>query len=234
MYNVNNMLKNNMGRMNNPPSYVKQRIEVREIWLSSITQSECAALFIGDSMIKYVDNVNDTLVMAFKGIKMSQLGARFYYDKIPQIYGKRLCILNAGTNNIVSDSPEEILNQVHFTIKAIRHLVPDINIAVTEVLPRPCDHDSTGQDVKQVNSLLSQKSTEWNFHIIPSSRPFTHDTWPKDELFAKDGLHLSSEGTAVFRGYVKRVLGHIRATIGIPRSTTTPPPTMIWCKINKA
>jgi lysophospholipase L1-like esterase len=217
-----------------PPNYYLEDLEKREIW-TAVQQTQgtnCDVLMVGDSIIKYIDNLSNCQVISYRGIKASQLGARILHGKVPWLLNKRLCIIHAGTNNMESDSVTEILNQLYFIVDTIRLLVPGIIIVLTHILPRPIDWYFTGDKLLDLNTALRGKAREWDCELIPCSKIFYDGLVPNNKLFTQDDmLHLSRKGTKALQRYVGRVLGNIKHRHGIPKAKDVTPTTMIWSKI---
>ena len=66
----------------------------------------------------------------------------------------------------------------------------------SSILPRPVDHESNGEKVKDVNKDLMKLCEQRNIRFLHSYRPFLKFDKPIRELFAiKDHeLHLNLEG----------------------------------------
>ena len=65
----------------------------------------------------------------------------------------------------------------------------------SSVLPRPVDHESNGEKVKDANKDLIKLCEQRNIRFLHSYRPFFKFGKPKRELFAirDHGLHLNLE-----------------------------------------
>lgn len=224
-----------------PKCYVIEDIEDREIWQSFQGATPTDMLLLGDSIVKYVQGVHNTQVIAFKGINTKQLGARVLHGKIPHLMDKKLCIVHTGTNNIVGNSVDEMVNQLRFLIDMVRLVKPGIAIVVNHIVPRYTDYDITIGNVMNYNTRIDDLSKTLHFDVIQVSRPFLdwvvmdhkEQPWPKPLLYAIDDLHLAWHGTRLLKNYINRVLGNIRTRHSIPRSLLPPPPTIVMEKIKR-
>lgn len=212
--------------------YYKADMENRDIWRNAQMDTSCDVLLLGDSIVKYVDGLFNTQIVAFRGIHASQLGARILHDKIPELRGKKLCVVFVGTNNLSDPkvSVDESLNQLHFVIDMIRQFNYSAAIAICHVIPRPQNWATTGDKFEEYNCKLSKYKKPWGFEIIPCSRPFFSDSVPIRSLYAFDKIHLLPDGTETLKNYISRVLGNIKHRLGIPKGTYAPQ-TKVWQKI---
>ena len=69
-----------------------------DIWTNNFCHLEM--ILLGDSIVKYVDGISNLLVIAFKGIKLEELGARINNNQIPELCGKYVVFTHVGTNNV--------------------------------------------------------------------------------------------------------------------------------------
>ncbi|XP_035233949.1 uncharacterized protein LOC118205776 isoform X4 [Stegodyphus dumicola] len=129
-----------------------------------------------------------------------------------------LILVHVGTNNS-NDSVEDILKKYDCLFKDIKRLNPNINVIISDILPRGEDFFTTlNQRVAALNRLqvINRKIVEINsqlekycqnreaFFICRSSHHFGA------KLLARDGLHLNRLGNkklaAVFLDNIKIVL----------------------------
>ena len=100
-----------------------------------------------------------------------------------------------GTNDIPHLDKGAILSSINNLITIVRRH-SKTKIVFSSILPRPVDHESYGEKVKDVNKDLMKLCEQRNIRFLHSYRPFLKFDKLTRELFAiKDhGLHLNLEG----------------------------------------
>ena len=180
--------------------------------------------------------MNNTQIIAYRGITMEQLAVRIKDNKIPHLQSKQLIAIHVGTNNIdprVGDSPDELFLKTRFMIDCIRQKLPTATIVISLILPRLTDFDITVARIKEYNYKVTNWASNLGVSVIPSYRNFVNHGRPIDSLYAIDNLHLKDTGTAVLQEYLSRTLGRFKASCGIRRTKRRPPPTIIMEKIRR-
>lgn len=165
-------------------------------------------LLIGNSITHYwagkpnahIVRGEDSWKQLFKGKEVRNLG--FGYDRIEnalwRIYHSELdgyeaqkIVLLMGTNNLDTNSDEEIIDGIHELVRAVHHRQPKAQIYVVGILPRTGKESriaTLNQDL-QARLLLNTQAT-----FIDMSSEFTQpDGQIIQELFT-DGLHPNKEG----------------------------------------
>ena len=108
-------------------------------------------------------------------------------------------ILHVGTNNIDKMEIGAILSAFNNLISSRS----DPMIVISNILPRPKDHSSHGDQVKNVKKGLVQLSKDRKVLLLHTYRPFLKYCLPKREMFAinDQGLHLNTDGTRRLRQF---------------------------------
>ena len=216
-----------------PPLYYRpDNIELRDIWSTSVCPYTKVLLF-GDSIIKYVKKLNNTQVVAFRGIHIEELAVRVLQDKIPHLPGKRLIVTHVGTNNVTNDSPDEMVNKTKFLIDAIRQKNSEALIVLSLIIPRPIDYSERAERVKQYNHKIIKMAAHLGVNHIPTYRKFMYAKSPKMDLYAVDDLHLKDTGTLVLQQYFEDSLGDFRLAAKVKKTKRAPPDTLIMQRIKK-
>jgi lysophospholipase L1-like esterase len=111
----------------------------------------------------------------------------------------KVAVLMIGTNNIGSDSPEQIAEGVRAIVETLRAKLPDTKILLLGVFPRGAnrsrDQDAAEPDprVGQINALIAKLDDGKMVKYLDISEVFLKDgNIPK--AIMPDFLHLSSEG----------------------------------------
>ena len=217
--------------MNYPESYFSRDIiEEKDIWQAKVCPYS-KVLLMGDSIVKHLDKINNTQVLAYKGIRIKQLAVRVRQNKIPHLDSKVLVVVHVGTNNVQSDNPEQMFKKTRFLLDSIRDKLPHATIAVSLIIPRPIDHAIRGHKVKEYNYMLTNWAPQLGIKTIPTYRHFLLHAQPIDDLYAIDKLHPGEFGIPTLENYLDRTLGRIEASIGIRRTKRAPPSTVVMEKI---
>ena len=155
---------------------------------------------IRDSICKFVNKTNRVLVQAFPGMTLQTLLNKLLNNVI-KVSDFRIIIIHVGTNNIhdVSITAERFIILIKEIVQIIRLRNPSALIAVSGLVPRPCDRGTN----QQLKLLGKQKFC----YILYTWRAFlkkTEETKQPDlELFSHtDKLHLSRKGTLAIKKYL--------------------------------
>ena len=210
--------------------YTPDVLEEDDIWTTNVCPYAKVAL-LGDSIIKYIDGLNNTQVVAYKGIKTEQLALRIIQGKIPHLPDKQMVVLHVGTNNIQNDSPELMFTKLCFLVDAVRDKLPSSIVVVSLILPRPIDHHFRAQKVKDYNFMVQNRAADIQIRCVSSYRDFLYNSTPISHFYAKDNIHLLPPGTACLQAYLNRTLGRFKAEANIKRTKRSPPSTIIMEKI---
>ena len=176
--------------------------------LSLSEASEVKVQIVSDSIAKYVEGIRQTEVISFPGININQLAYKI--DKEHLVLDKKVVILHVGTNNIEKMETGAILSAFNNLISSIRRR-SDPMIVISSILPRPKDHSSHGDRVKNVNKGLVQLSKDRKMRLLHTYRSFLKYCLPKREMFAinDQSLHLNTEGTRRLRQFFINSVAHL-------------------------
>lgn len=232
-YNPRHLSTGAPTRKRYPSQYFQpDKIEENDIWRSQVCPHS-KVLLIGDSLVKYVQKLNNTQVLAFKGITIEQLAVRIKQDKIPHLAGKRLVLTHVGTNNVETDSPESMVAKTNFLIDMIRAKLPEVPIMISLIIPRPKDFDVLGKTVLKYNYMMYDLSKRLKITCLPTYRKFLFDRRPISKLYAGDKLHLKPDGITVLTSYFSSSLGNPKKENQIKKTKRSPPETIIMERIKK-
>lgn len=165
-------------------------------------------LIVSDSMAKYVKDVRHTEVLAFPGTNINRLASKIQNGQIS--IDKEFSIFHVGTNDINMLNVGEIMSSFNNLISIVKKN-SHTKIIMSSILPRPVDHQTTGDKVKLVNNKLKQLCKDRHVQYLHTFRPFVKNNQPVRELFAiKDqGLHLNLEGTRRLRQFFINTIAHL-------------------------
>lgn len=124
-----------------------------------------------------------------------------------------------GTNNVArGDPPPVVVDLFRALVEAVKQRLGEIPIIISQILPRLQDHETSGTNIKTINTLLRSQAPSWGAVAIPSWQPFLRQGRPRAELFQlfypsgrQDGVHLCGIGYDIlnqkFRQELSKVLG---------------------------
>lgn len=165
---------------------------------------------ISDSIAKYVDGVDGMTVKSYRGATISQIETFIKQDPL-NLPSYDCIIVHAGTNDINYKSVNQIMQAYKFLFRACTDMAPQVPIAVSSILPRLLDYESSKDICKQINCNLEVYCKNHNIQFIRSYKRFLHQGRPKAELYAvrDGGLHLNFEGTKQLRQCFVHVVSHL-------------------------
>lgn len=148
-------------------------------------------------------------VLAFRGASIADLTYELENNR-GSICRYSSLIVHVGTNDIFKLSVNAFKSAFCNLISLSKSLFPNLTIALSAILPRPVDFDSSCDKVVAVNRALRDLCFKMDVEFIHSYRYFVKGGWPLTELFAyKDGgLHLNFEGSRLLGLYYKRRVAH--------------------------
>lgn len=191
-------------------------------------------ILIGDSITKYVTSqrlgISQHVTFSWPGAKVEDLKRNFNNVIIQK---KHLCYLavHVGTNNLSTEEPSETSRQLMDLIDFLIDAVPDkCKILYSLILPRNDDYTLDRKRI-QVNNRIRAFArrmpgrvvlinTECWFAKSSKRRQLSHRRG-KEELYGRDGLHLSfGKGVAVYNSCFRSAL---KSNLLIPLDTVCPP-----------
>lgn len=163
---------------------------------------------ISDSMAKHVTDIRHAEVIAFPGINISRLANKIQSGHLR--LDRQFTIIHVGTNDIQSHDAGAILSSYNNLITVIKQF-SDTSIVMSGIIPRPVDHQVTGDKVKLVNNRLKQLCKQRNIKYLHTFKPFIKHCQPLRELFAvrDQGLHLNLEGIRRLRFFFINSVAHL-------------------------
>ena len=155
---------------------------------------------IGDSIIKHLDKATVLMKGKYEGIKWVNAGiggdgvenVHWRLRDYPDSAQVSRIIIAAGTNNLFSDSAEEIVQEVEKIHELATKKFPKAFVWVQSILPRLHLEVEIEEKIQEINSALLKRYGEFFFN------PYLDFVSDKGEimkhLFRADGVHLSPSG----------------------------------------
>ena len=170
-------------------------------------------LIPGDSIPKYVSDIEGVVLQSFSGDTIAKLSHRIDSKQV-SLENFEYVLIHVGTNdvdNYVNNEPkfkqkpfdierafEYIVSDYGNLIGIVRKKKPKIVIILSAILPRPKDHTDTDPLIRKVNGYIEKQMAKTSqIRFLRSYKPFMFGGAVKRELFARNdgGLHLNTEGT---------------------------------------
>ena len=202
-----------------PPAGEPQRFE------DEIAQFEAAdrvsppprgsVLFVGSSSIRVWPNLEadfpktDVLQRGFGGSTLDEVNHNAPRIVLP--YCPRLIILYAGDNDLAEGrTPEQILADFKTFVGLVRPSMPKTRIAFVSIKPSTA-RVALLEKMRKANAIVRQYiATDPSLTYIDVFTPMLGtDGLPRGELFQSDGLHMSAQGYAIWRGRLQPLVSAV-------------------------
>ena len=181
-------------------------------------------LILGDSIPKYVSDIEGVTLQSFGGDTIAKLSHRIDTKQVSMENFDHV-LIHVGTNdvdNLVNIEPkckqkpfdierayDCMISDYGNLIGVIRKKKTKLSIILSAILPRPKDHMNTYPLIRKVNGYIEKQMAKTSqIRFLRSYKPFMFGGAVKRELFAKrdGGLHLNTEGTNKLRYFFLRSL----------------------------
>lgn len=192
-----------------PPTRWEETIKKFEGADSKAPPAAGGALFIGSSSIRmwkldesFPDH-KDTINRGFGGSHMAD--STHYAERIAIPYKPRVIFIYAGDNDIAGGkTPERVLSDYQAFVKKLHAVLPDTRIAYIAVKPSIARWKLIDK-VRATNALVAKETeSDKRLSFIDIDTPMIgEDGKPREELFIKDGLHLSAAGYEIWSDLVR-------------------------------
>ncbi len=120
-------------------------------------------------------------------------------------------LLHVGTNDITGSLLEDEIVAMYSDLISMVRVKAECKVLVSAILPRPIDHDVTGNRLKSINNKLASLCHTRKATFIKSFKPFLKCGVPRREYFAvrDGGLHLNLEGIRRLREFFINTISHL-------------------------
>ena len=155
---------------------------------------------ISDSICKNVKYTKSLFIQAFPGATIERLT---WMMRMNLVYFKnyRVVVLHVGTNNVNRDSVDLIIEKMKKLVVATQRINPKAKIFISGIIPRYKDDEIHRLKVLDINKYLVEMCKDMNCRFLRTYRPFLCKGACRQELYAKDGLHLNYKGTQELKGF---------------------------------
>jgi lysophospholipase L1-like esterase len=110
----------------------------------------------------------------------------------------KLTVLMIGTNNISSDTPEEIAQGISAIVAEVRRRLPATKVLLLGIFPRSPKPDSTRERIKSVNQRIARLDDGSHVRFLDIGQAFLSDDGTITREIMPDYLHLSRRGYRIW------------------------------------
>ena len=118
----------------------------------------------------------------------------------------KVAVLMIGTNNISSNSPDEIASGVTAIVKKVRDKLPATKVLLLGVFPRSAKPDSTRDRVRAVNEKIKGLDDGQSVKYLDISQVFLNPDGTISKEIMPDYLHLSPKGYRLWADAIEPTL----------------------------
>ena len=138
--------------------------------------------------------------VAYPGLTIDRLIDRTgkgWFDEA--LCNKKLAITVVGTNNLQTDTEEEIVEKLLQLRAILLSANRDLKVVLGTIIPRD---DSYKDKAKATNKCLIQRGKKENFQVFKINSSFLKNNQIKEGLLATDNLHLTEKGEETLRSSI--------------------------------
>jgi lysophospholipase L1-like esterase len=167
-----------------------------------------AILFVGSSSIRMWDLKKSfpTLDVINRGFGGSQIADSVHFaSRLILKHEPRLVVFYAGDNDIAAGKkPEQVLEDFQALVAAIHKELPKTHVIFLSIKPSRARWKLV-EIQQKANGLVADfcKKDERLLYVDVGKALLGEDGKPREELFAKDGLHLNDKGYELWTGVLK-------------------------------
>jgi hypothetical protein len=175
--------------------------------------AENRCTLIGDSMLQMIKEFLYTSVQSLPGLYAKDLVGVMRRGDI-KVSNFRAIIILIGTNDLHKVTHQELASYFNDIVDYIRSVNPLARIAISCILPRPCDYKFPTKVKKRVsaNNAISHVCRRINVQYI-KSEICLFDQGPDKLLYMPDKIHLTMKGVKILKMYLE---GRFGSLLGLP------------------
>jgi lysophospholipase L1-like esterase len=177
--------------------------------IENIQQTKPAVLLLGNSIVNYWGGapapekkqpVGDTAWQqylqphrvqnaGFGNDRIENVLWRVYHGELDGFTGHTIIVM-IGTNNLGSNTDEEIVEGLSFLLQQIAIRKPAVKIIMAGILPRKGKEDR----VRALNKQIKKMAAAQHCKFASFSKAMLNGRYINTDLFQKDGLHPNEKG----------------------------------------
>jgi acetyl esterase/lipase len=195
-----------------------------------------SVVFVGSSSIRAWETLKDDFPggpVINRGFGGSELNDVVHFaDRIVVPYNPRLVVLYAGDNDLAAGkSPTQVFNDFLSFVRIIHQRLPSTRVAFVAIKPSISRWNIVDK-VREANRLIRERvRTDHMLAYVDVFTPMLNKSGqPRQELFLEDGLHMNSQGYAIWRDLLVPLVAAARDQPSVaariqPTSATRAPST---------
>lgn len=193
------------------------------------------AASIGDSILKKCGNIRGTHVLAHRGDTIEDLKYHVMYGYDSRIIrNKKIVFIHVGTNDILSATIEEMVDDVIKLVRAVEYRSGnDPKIFFSSIISRPKDFWTTQNKIMCFNKEIQRREAEIGVEYIKTWHLFSRKGLPRKFMYNEDNLHPSDRGFKRLSRFMGKVINTYRRQTGIPKVRRTATRSRVTKKPNK-
>lgn len=194
------------------PNRWDKKIAEIETKLAGKQADDVDVVFIGSSSIRMWD-----LATSFPDVAAVNCGfggshiadSTHYAERLVKPFAPKCVVLYAGDNDIKKGlSVEQVVDDYKACAAAFRKAAPSVRILYVAIKPSTSRWVLYSQMASANRKIKALTEADGNAEFIDIARPMLAGTDgpPADDLFVKDGLHLSKKGYAMWNNTIRDLL----------------------------
>jgi lysophospholipase L1-like esterase len=195
-----------------PPTIWESQVQAYEAQDQIDPPPGDAIVIIGSSSIRLWETIENDLAplpiiaRGFGGSTMND--AAYYADRLVTVYNPRMVVIYEGDNDIFFGiSPERVQAAYFSFISNVHGTLPDVPIYFLSIKPSVSRWHLWPQSVAANTRIETQSAQDPLLHYIDvASGMLDGEGNVRPELFAGDGLHMNTEGYAVWTDIIRPIL----------------------------
>jgi hypothetical protein len=160
------------------------------------------ATLLGDSIIQFISEMTSTSIQSMPGTYARDI-IWMCQHSILDIHNFEAIVVHTSTNDLCDTPVAEIVEVFSDILGYVREVNPTCRLAVSGVLPRPCDDKCPTKLAKrsQLNKELAALCKSQNVYYIKSEKAL-RGKGPISKIYRPDNLHLENFGVGLLKIYL--------------------------------
>lgn len=186
-------------------------------------------IVLGDSIVRNVDNINNTQVISYPGSGLKKMAILVQHGKVPELADKTMVVIHLGTNDASGKgvSVHDLVRLTQNLVTEVRRLSPHAIIALSSIIPRPTDFETTNEKVKEYNNYVHRHAAAMGICTFPTYETLQKYGKPVQVYYKPDKLHLNQDGVARLRMCLSKFIAKERINHNLRRVNRRAPETIV-------
>jgi lysophospholipase L1-like esterase len=198
----------------------KGAVQLHESFVERAKKGDVDVLFLGDSITQGWGGAKEVWEIAFGKLKPANFGIggdrtehimwRITEGKELEGIQPKVVVLMIGTNNMGSNSAEQIAEGVTAIVKELNHQRPHTKILLLGIFPRSAKAtDAVREKIKDCNQRIAKLDDGKLVHYLDIGGKFLETDGSLSKEVMPDYLHLSKKGYQIWADAIKEELGKL-------------------------